>query len=179
MNTKNGTLGGGEILKYIGNGQGRSIWYVDYGLEQQFIYMEYIKIAITAIILFILLLTILKAFNIKYLRRGKGIRLEIQNVNDIRNYDKRIMEQTYRIKRITEFWEKTPFRINRLKKEYLDYNLSRAGLFGPNGRIMKAEEFNAIIQSVQAVGVAVGLVLMIVLTMINILAIKRIVRRNF
>lgn len=166
MDTRGGTLGGGEILQYIGNNQGRSVWYVDYSLEKQFMYMEAVKGIITALILFSLLMIILKAFNIKYLRQGKGIRLEIQNINDIRSRDTRIMRQTLRLKRLVEFWEKTPMRMNKLKKEYLDYNLARAGINGPNGRTLRAEEYNAMIQTVQLVGVIAGLVLMIVHSLI-------------
>lgn len=157
IDTRGGELGGGAILDYIGKGQGRTTWFVDYALERAFLLLPYIRILITALILLILAIAILRAFNIKRFGLGKGIHSELQNINAIKARDRAIMRSTAILTKLTSIVEKTPFRVAKLRKEYLDYNLARAGIMAPGGyRPVKAEEFNGIIQAIQFVLVIGG-----------------------
>lgn len=157
-----GTLGGGEILEIIGKSKGKSTWYVDYALEKAFLFLPYVKFIITFLILVLAVVLVLRTFNIKKFGRSRSIRWEMRNVNEIKRRDATIMRQTKLLKRITDLVEKTPFRMTGLRKEYLDYNLARAGLMAPGGyRSFKAEEFNAICQLIQFILIAIAVGFMI------------------
>lgn len=158
-NTTNaGTLGGGEVLPFIGQDTHKGTQYIDWDLAQQFAALPLVKILICVLLLTLLTVIIMRLFNIKSFRKGKGITSEINNVNEIKSRDKFILQSNKWLGRITRLVQKTPFNIPSNTKEYMQYNLNRAGIKVPGGfRNMSAEEFNAIVKLTGVTMLVLGL----------------------
>lgn len=150
MNTQawDGSLaGGGEILQFWGNNYTyRESRYLDNELISQFGMIGIVKFIIFLLILFAMVLVILKIFNIRSPFKGKGITKELDYMEKIRKRDESILRANHTIQSITKMVEKTPFNLDKTKEEYWQYNLNRANVKIPGGsRIIKAKEFNALI----------------------------------
>lgn len=157
--TNGGTLGGGEILPFIGNQDHKGTQYIDWDLVKQFMALPFVKVLICFLLVTVCVLLIMRLFNIKTLRKGKGIASELNNVNEIKSRDKLIIRSNKFLARITKIVQKTPFNLPSISKEYLQYNLKRAGIKIPGGfRYMSAEEFNAITKMVGFILVVLGLI---------------------
>lgn len=152
-----GTLGGGEILPFIGNDTSKGTQYFDWKLVQQFASIPLIKALIVILIIIAVVLFIMKMNNIKSLFKGKGIKLAIDNINRIRSRDNYIIKCNRWLKRITNMVQKTPFNLPIGAKDYLAYNLKRAGIKVPGGfRKIAPEEFNAIVKLAALAGLVCG-----------------------
>lgn len=164
MDTNNGTLGGGEILDYVGNGTGGgdSLKYMDQSIMQQFRYLPYIKIILILLLLVLMAYFIMRLFKIKSPFKGKGIINELDHMEEVRKRDAAIIRANRWIADITSLIEYTPLRISTYNREYLDYNLTRANIKAPgNTRIIRAEEFNALIKFTQCLGCIVAFIITI------------------
>lgn len=160
MNTKGGSLGGGEILDYMNGGSQYTGDYsrMDNALIQQFRMMGGIKFLIILIIIFLAIYFLLKILNIKAFK-GKGIVNELDHMEEVRKRDASILQANKFINDLTFIVEKSPFKLERAKKDYINYNLSRADIRIPGGRrVMKAEEYNAILKICQGFVVAIGII---------------------
>lgn len=153
-------VGGGEVLEYWGqSGGGDKTPYLNNNLIQQYNLVPIILIIIAAIILFVMIRVIMRNYRVRSLRKGKGIVREIENIESIRRRDKTILYYNRMIAKVTKLVEGSIFRSNKSSKEYLDYNLDRAGVKIPGGaRAMKAEEWNALVVVATAAIVAVAVV---------------------
>ncbi len=115
------------------------------------------KVIIVILIILLAVIVILRVFNIKSLRRRKGIVSEIQNINSIKNRDKTILRATKMLRLITNIVENTPFKTDKSTKEYYQYNLNRANVKAPGDmRYMTPEEFNGVIKFITAIIIALG-----------------------
>lgn len=162
MDTRGGKLGGGEILQIIGKSQKKGTWYVDYILERSFLLMPYIRVIITALLMLLIVIVVMRSYNIKRFGKSHSIKSEMRNVNEIKRRDRAIIRRTNALKAVTKFIEATPFKVYGLKKEYTDYRLARAGLMAPGGyRTLKAEEFNGICKTIQLMLFAMSIVTML------------------
>ena len=83
-------------------------------------------------------------------------------IDKVRKRDAAILRQNKFIGYITKLVESTAFKSNKANKEYMEYNLERAGVKIPGGsRYMRAEEFNAVVVAISAAVVAVSLIVML------------------
>ncbi len=142
-----GTLGGGEILPFIGNDNRKGTQYFDWDLVKQFASIPLIKALIVFLIVVAVVLIIMRMNNVKSLFKGKGIKNAISNVNKIKQRDSYILKCNKWLKRITNIVQRTPFNLPASARDYMVYNLKRADINVPGGfRRITPEEFNAIIK---------------------------------
>lgn len=165
--TDNGTLGGGEILQHIGQNDRKGTQFIDWDLVQQYASIPLVKALIIILLLVLFTLIVMRLFNIKSVFKGKGIKSEIGNVNNLKSRDRYIVLSNKWLKRITNLVQKTPFNMPANRKEYMQYNLKRANVKVPGGyRYMAAEEFNALVKLGGAVVIAIGL---LAILLVNVL----------
>jgi hypothetical protein len=172
MNTDGGSLGGGEILQYM-TGEGYSAEYsrMDNGLITQFQMLGWVKLLIIALIILIAVWALLKIINVKPFK-GKGIINELDHMNEVRKRDAAILKKNKYIQDLTSIIEKSPFKMDRTKVPYMNYNLERADIRIPGGRrVIKAEEFNAVIKTIQILITLMGILLLLVNYMLGIVVI--------
>ena len=160
--TNNGTVGGGEVLGYVGNAKHEGYQYIDWEIVKQFASIPLVKIIIVALLILICILLILRLFNIKSILKNKGIANELRNVNNIKSRDKYVLQSNKLLGIITRVVEKTPFNVAQSEKEYLQYNINRADFKVPGGyRYLTAEEYNAIIKTIGALVLFISLIVTI------------------
>lgn len=159
MNTQNNTLGGGEILGYLGqdkNGSGYK--FMDSSLIAQFELMWIVKVAIILLIVVLMIVAIIKILKVKMPFKGRAIVNELEHLEEVRKRDESIKRANKFIGDLVTFIEHTPFKLDKLRYEYLEYNLIRADIKAPGGhRVLKPIEYNAIIKTMQILGFIVGI----------------------
>lgn len=161
MNTKNNTVGGGEVLQYMnGDGYSSEYTYMDNALINQFDLLTVAKVIIILMILLSMAMIILRLLKIKSPFKGRGILNEIDHMREVRKRDNAIIRANKIISSITTIIEHTPLASSAYEREYTNYNLIRADIRIPGGhRVMKAEEYNAIVKTLQIILSAVGLII--------------------
>lgn len=162
MGTDGGSLGGGEILNYMNGGTYQSDYSrMDNALIQQFNLLGPVKFIIILLVIFMAIYFLLKALNIKAFK-GKGIINELDHMEEVRKRDASILQANRFIHDITTIIEKSPFKLEKARKDYINYNLSRANIRIPGGRrVMKAEEYNALLKIAQGFVIAIGILVTI------------------
>lgn len=169
MNTTgaDGTLaGGGEILQFWGNNSSydKEAPFLDNQLISQFNIIPIVKFAIVVLIFFLMIVAILKIFNIRSPFRGKGITRELDRMDKIKQRDLSILRANKAMQWVTNFVQHTPFSMNQRNKDYWQYNINRAGIKIPGGsRNMKAEELNAIINFIAMCAIGVSLIVILLI----------------
>lgn len=159
MGTNNGTLGGGEILNYVGQNQQQTS-YLNDDLIKQFSYLTWAKLAIAVLLLIIAAMIIMKILRVKSPFKGRAITNEFEHINEVKKHDRAILRSNKFIHDMTVFIEHSPFALDKATYEYMEYNLSRADVKMPGGnRMMKPTEFNALIKGSELFVVAIGLLL--------------------
>lgn len=122
---------------------------------------------VLAIILIIVLAVILsiKILNIP-LMKSRGIRKELKNIQELKNRDEYIIKVNKVMGLMSSRVENSAFRLSLQSKEFMQYNINRAGITVPGGfRIMNAEEFNAVIKIVTAALLVVSLLIAVIKSM--------------
>lgn len=158
METNN--AGGGEILQYWGKTADYSggLRYMDEAVMKQFLLLPYVKIGIFVLIIILMVLLILRVLRIKSPLRGKGVNNELDYLENVKKRDTKIIRANNFIRDITALVEHSPLAAPKGTKEYVEYNLERANIRIPGkSRVLKAEEFNAVIKLVQVCCAAVAL----------------------
>lgn len=160
MDTQNNTLGGGEILDYIGPSDSNpSYQYMDNALMTQFELLGVVKLIIILLLVVIMIIAIVKIFKIKLPFKGRAIVNELDHMEQVRKRDASILRANKFINDITTIVEHTPFALEKIRYDYLNYNLTRADIKIPGGyRVMKPQEYNALIKALQLFGVGIGLI---------------------
>lgn len=153
-------VGGGEILDVLDKGK-------SYNFDSPFMNNELIRLyqvlpiilaIIFVIILVIMIRIIMNMYNVKTIRRGRGITNELEYIDKVRRRDASIIRWNKLISRAKNIVESSIFRTDKVNKEYTEYNIERAGLKIPGGtRYLTAEEFNAIVVSISALVVMVSI----------------------
>lgn len=162
MYTDHGSLGGGEILQYWGQSGKNPIEYVDHALQASFAMIPIVKLLIYVLIVLLMIIIILRIFHVKHFTRGRGLSWEIENVNEIKSRDKWILTSNKFLSRISKFIESTPFSVPKSYRDYLQYNINRAGLHAPGGfRNLTAAEFNALIKITSGILLAIAVLVTI------------------
>lgn len=158
-------IGGGEILDFWGNSGNYNFNspYLNNDLIRQYNLIPLVALIIVAIMLFIMVKIIMGFFNVKTFRKGRGIINELDYITKVKKRDASIIRYNKLIATITSLVENSPFRANKSNKEYMEYNLDRAGVRIPGGsRAYKAEEFNAVVTFISACICLVGLILTLI-----------------
>ena len=87
-----------------------------------------------------------------------GLDAEINNINQLRKRDARILKYSRILSEITNRIESIGLGVDPSKVTYLEYNLKRAGLKHPNGqRTISPAEYNAILKATEILFGVVGL----------------------
>lgn len=152
-------VGGGEVLEYWGNSDvyNNSSPYLDNDLIGAFNSIPLVKILIVILILLIMSMLLLRLFNIRSPFKGRGITRELDYMEKIKRHDLTILRANKFMASITSIVEKTPFNLGQSSKEYWQYNITRAGIKIPGkARIMKAEEFHAVVMFLALCCITVG-----------------------
>lgn len=153
--------GGGEVLQYVGNNTSDNKYvYIDMQLVKQFIALPYIRMLIMFLLVVIALLIIARLFEMKSPFRGRAITNELEHIDRVKKRDALIVKANNMIMSLTKIVENTPFLLQRSYIEYWNYNLERANIRIPGGyRVMKAQEFNAVVKTVQAALILISAVI--------------------
>lgn len=163
MNTNN--AGGGEVLQYVGNNSSNRPSYLDEQVIQQFMVLPVVRIIIMLLLIAIAFIIIFKLMEVRNPLRGKAVTNELEHLDKIKKRDESIIKANKSMTLITKLIENSPFMLSKSLVEYWSYNLERANVRIPGGaRIMKPQEFNAIIKTVQIIIVGIAAVIAIVIS---------------
>lgn len=165
MNTNN--AGGGEILQYWNqtNSSDGPV-YLDTNLIKQFIMFPIVKVIIILLLMVICIMLILKLFQVRSPFKGKALSGELDTLDRIRKHEEQIIRANNAISTLTKLVQHSPFALNKTYVEYWTYNLTRANVRIPGGfRLMKPEEFNAIIVGVEWI---ISLFAIVIAVLINV-----------
>lgn len=162
MNTNN--AGGGEVLQYIGNNQTQNQYqYLDIDVIRQFMCLPWVKLLIVILLGIIAFLLIARVFEMKSPLKGRAITNELEHMDRVKQRDNTILKANSMMTSLTKIVEASPFSLSKSYIEYWNYNLERANIRIPGGyRVMKAQEFNAIIKSVQAFIIFLSIIIIVV-----------------
>lgn len=162
MDTKGGTVGGGEILQYWDQGGSNGPTYMDENLIKQFMLLPGVRIVIILLLILAAFLLIMRILKVRNPFRGKTVVKELNHMDNVRKHDEAIIRANKFIKVVTNIVEKSPLAMSKLNKDYWTYNLTRANIRIPGGaRIIKPEEFNAIVAVVALLVCVIGILLAI------------------
>lgn len=160
MDTKGGTVGGGEILKYWNQNSTDGPSYLDKELIRQFLMLPIVRIIIILLMIVAAFLIIMHILNVRNPFRGKTITKELNHIENVRKHDEAILRANSLIKAFTNLIEKSPFAMSDLNKDYWVYNLTRADIRIPGkARVYRPEEFHAVITTIQIVVCIIALIL--------------------
>jgi len=163
VDTHGGDIGGGEVLDYIGQKEDFPS-YMDDNLIKQFEMLPWVKIAIMCLLIVAAILIIVSIFKIRSPFKGRTITKELDHLNKVKKRDEQILRANRLIGGFTAFIEHSPLKMADLNKDYWMYNLKRANIRVPGGaRLMKPEEFNAIVTGIELIVCAIGLLVSITL----------------
>lgn len=144
-------VGGGEVLDYLGGGSDRkSFNAMDETAIQQLAMLPAVKILIMILLLIAAFLIIIKVLEIRSPFKGKAITRELENLDRIKKRDEEIIKANNMINSLTKIIENSPFNLDKSYIDYWAYNLTRADIRIPGKyRVMKPQEFNALIKIVE------------------------------
>lgn len=148
------TVGGGEILQYIGgsDGQKQDFIAMDNSIIQQFDLLYGAKVLIMVLLVVAALIIIMKIMEVKSPFRGKAITSELENLEKLRKRDEAIIRANKTITTLTNIIENSFLKLDKAFLDYWTYNLERANIRIPGGyRVMKAQELNAVIKATEVV----------------------------
>ena len=121
-----------------------------------------LKILIICLIIIIAILIIARILGLRSIFQDKGISAELNNINALKKRDKRILRINNTLKKITKLVNNTGLSSSSNKREYMEYNLRRAGIKIPGGiRYMYPEEFDACCKLGALITIAIGLMVFI------------------
>ena len=163
MDNRQGTVGGGNILKIFGKKGKPDSMYLDNQLLADFARIPLVKFIIYALLISMMIFLILRLFKVKSPFKSKGIISEMDYIEQVKKRDASILRAQQMMTNITRIVEMTPFNLAKSQVEYWQYNLNRADIRIPGKtRIMKAEEFNAVIKMVTFAVVVIGVTMAII-----------------
>lgn len=163
LDTNGGNLGGGQVLDYIGQNE-QEPEYLDSRLIGLFEAIPWVKVVILILLVFAAVLIVMAIFKVRSPFRGRTITKELDHLNKVKKHDEQVIRANRLIKGFTAVIEHSPFKMQEMNKDYWAYNLRRANIRIPGkSRVMKPEEFNAIVSGVEAVVMAAGALIAITL----------------
>lgn len=145
------TVGGGEVLQYIGGSSNKKEFVaMDKSAINQLGALSGVKVLIMLLLLVAAILIILKIMEVRSPFRGKAITSELDNLDKLKKHDDNIIRANKIIISLTKIIENSPFKLDKSFIDYWTYNLERANIRIPGGyRIMKPQELNAVIKAAE------------------------------
>lgn len=161
MDTNGGTAGGGEILDYI-TGTKEDDPFINDSWVAKLESIPYVKVAIVIALVALAILIVARVFKIRNPRGKRAVNKELDHIEHVRKHDEQVLKANRLLKAITNVFENSILSMDKTNIDYWRYNLNRANIRIPGGsRIMKPEEFNAILRLCEVficmVGIVVGL----------------------
>lgn len=160
IDTQGNTLGGGEVLQYVGQdtGEKSKFNYMDNNLISQISMIWWVRILIIVLIAVAIIFLFMHVFRFKSVFKGAGITRALEHMNRVKKHDEKIIRLNRMLVNLKDIVELTPFKLDKQKKEYLQYNITRCGIRTPGDmRDLTAEEFNALIMLGKAISVVLGI----------------------
>lgn len=155
-------IGGGDVLKYTGGAGDNSWHYMNGPLITDFQNMGIVKAAICVGLIIICIILIMKMFGRRSLFRDKAIKEEIDNINNLRKQDAKIIRYNKLLSKTSKYVKKFGLDVGKSQEEYMEYNLKRAGVMAPGGqRVMTPNEFNALIKTGTGLTTILSILLML------------------
>jgi ABC-type multidrug transport system fused ATPase/permease subunit len=149
--TNYGSVGGGEVLDYVGGGEEYDAGLMNKDLIESFLRLPYVRMAIIVCILILAALLIIRIYKVRNPFGKRSISKEFDHMAAVRKHDEQILKANRMIRAFTNIVENSVFSMSTVGKDYWAYNLTRADVRIPGkSRIMKPEEFHAITVSVEA-----------------------------
>lgn len=156
---------GGEILTYGDQFIYNKLKYMNNGLINSLEYIVLIKAIICLMILVVFIMILLRLMGYNRISNPGGLSSEVQNFNSIQKRDKRILRYSKYMQKLVTMCRSLGLSVSETQRDYLEYNLRRAGINSPSGdRSLTAEEFNSVIKAGTLLTTVVGLVVMIVIS---------------
>lgn len=190
------TVGGGEVLQYMG-GESNKTEYInmDNDIIKQFGMLPLVRIVIMILLLVLALIIVLKIMEVRSPFRGKALTAELEHLDRVKKRDEAILRANKTITSLTKIIENSPFNLDKSSVDYWEYNLERANIRIPGGyRVIKPQEFNAIIKSIEGAlllmailitiflsapfGVVMGIVVLILASSVPMMYVRSIVKEK-
>ena len=142
------SVGGGEILNFIGN-EAEVAWkYMNKELINHFENFTLYKIGLCILIVILAVLIALKILGIRSIGKDEGVRAELDNIKTLRRTEASILAKQRRLIKLKSIMRAFGLEPNNTAVEYMNYNLKRAGILAPSGdRTLDAYEFNAYVKT--------------------------------
>ena len=156
-------VGGGDILKYIGNEETKAAM-------NEMDMAEIIKYAAIPIVKWIAIITIIvivgmilmRIMRFTVVRRGKGAEKQLKNIEKIRRKEKQLIAFNTLINKITDIVEHSPFRMSKADAKELEYKIHRADIKNIDGRsLMRAQTYNALRTTAKTILIVIGVLLIL------------------
>lgn len=104
-----------------------------------------IKFCIICLLLLLAIIFILKQYDIKSLVNKKAVRNNIENIKVMQKRDRNIIAANRFLRLMASVGRIKLFAYDEITREYMDYNLKRAGVKGPGGfKNITADEFKGL-----------------------------------
>lgn len=161
--SENEYIGGGDILKYIGNSDTNKA-FDEMNTAEMFKYAVLPMVKYIAIILLtvIVVTIILRSLKVTITKRGKGAEKQLKNIEKIRKKERTLIAINTAMNKLTNFVEHSPFRISKAEAKSLEYKIHRADIKSLDGRtLMKAEQYNALQMLFKTIMVVIGIIMIL------------------
>jgi len=159
VDTRGGQAAGGNILKYWDQSN-QPDQNLDTDLIRQFLMLPYVRVLIVILIITAMVLIMIQILKLRSPFKGKAVVNELEYLEKVKQRDRSVIRSNKFIRVVTRVVEKSPFPMNTSLMDYWNYNLVRANIRIPGGsRVIKAEEFHAIIIAIQAFVIGVGVMI--------------------
>lgn len=156
------SVGGGEILNYVGN-EAEVIWkYMNKAMIDHFENFTLYKIILCLLIILIAVMIAVRILGIRSIGKDEGVRAELDNVKTLRRTEANILAKQRRLIRLKSIMKAFGLEPNATAVDYMNYNLKRAGILNPSGdRALDAYEFNAYVKTGTLITAAICILIMI------------------
>ena len=156
------SVGGGEILNYVGN-EAEVVWkYMNKAMIDHFENFTLYKIILCLLIILIAVMIAVRILGIRSIGKDEGVRAELDNVKTLRRTEANILAKQRRLIRLKSIMKAFGLEPNATAVDYMNYNLKRAGILNPSGdRALDAYEFNAYVKTGTLITAAICILIMI------------------
>lgn len=142
------TVGGGEVLGFIGN-EAEVAWkYMNAELINHFENYTLYKVLLCALIIIIAVIIALKILGIRTVGQDAGVRAEVENIKSLKRTEASILAKQKRLLKLKSIMRSFGLEPNQTYVDYMNYNLKRACILAPSGdRTLDAYEYNAYVKT--------------------------------
>lgn len=155
-------IGGGEILDFSKKANGGVPSNLDDTLIRSFKFVPLVQSIVYVLLVVLMVMAIMKMFNMRSPFNKRGIKSELDYINQVKRRDANILRANSIMRITTKIIEKTPLALTKSSHEYWQYNITRAGVKIPGGsRSMQATEFNAVVQLVTLILLGLNVIILL------------------